>query len=630
LTLESQPPDEQQAGTVAVQTGVRVIARDADDLAPAPESLGQPTARPGRRATGWDALGVCLTSLGMLGVRHAATVAIDTSLGHSQPLFAVAAVVSAVASLGLLLWLVVRDRPAPRRIPRLVTAVWTDPPGAWASGLLGVLLATPLLALYTPVLLEDADSARVIAAVTHVRAHGIGYLVDTQDIFLTHLLLGPVVAVGGLAGAKLFALLSVQVLSGVSAYVTYRICASMLAAAATSFALLAIPAAVDRGSFVPMYPTMLALGYLGGWLAYRAIVEPERRSLAVPAGVCLALAPEAQPVGQLFLAAPLLLLVFAPRWRAGLAASARIYLVMALAMIPRFAINLSAGGLEEIALYRTDYWVSEGYLKLIQSRFWNYMGVNEPLGEYLRQLPWRFTHSLGPQGYVVLGLAVVAWLAFGGGRARAFVLLVVGFVVLALTIKPVPPFPRYYSPLWPGMAILVGAGVGAAAGRSRRIVRPLALGVVTGLAVLAATTLADSSRVHDEQRARVDNGPYRALAAAITDGKGVIGARSHSLLNVTADIPTWGGQFLTEDEYVTYLTWPSDAAVIEVMKRHDIGWVLIHANRFLENHYHNTWLAPAHGASPRHAKRVAASPAFCRTAVVAGFKLYRLGSCASS
>ncbi|MGH9112708.1 MAG: hypothetical protein ACRDZN_10510, partial [Acidimicrobiales bacterium] len=106
-----------------------------------------------------------------------------------------------------------------------------------------------------------------------------------------------------------------------------------------------------------------------------------------------------------------------------------------------------------------------------------------------------------------------------------------------------------------------------------------------------------------------------------------IGARSHSLVNVTADIPTWGGQFLAEDEYATYLTWPSDDAVIEVMDRHDIGWVLIHPNVALETDYHDTWLIPHHGVPARHVERVATSTNFCRMADVAGFVLYRLGGC---
>jgi 4-amino-4-deoxy-L-arabinose transferase-like glycosyltransferase len=632
LTLESQLPSEQQAGTVAAPTRVRVTAHEVaplDEIAPGPESSRPPDAPSGRRATGWDLLGISLTTLAMLGVRHAATVAIGTPLGESR-LFDVAAAASATASLGLLGWLIARDRPRPREVPRLVAAVWTEPPGPWAAGLLGVLLATPVLALYTPVLLGDADSARVIAAVAHVRNHGIGYLVDTQDNLLPQLLLGPVVAVGGLAGAKLFTLVTLQMLAGATAYVSYRISRSMLGAAAATFAILAMPTAVKQSGYVPMYLTMLSLGYLGGWLAYRAMTQPDRWSLAVAAGVCLALAPEAQPVGVLFLATPVLLLVFAPTWRTGLAVSARVYLVVALAMIPRLAINFSDGGLDRIASYRTDYWITEGYVRLIQSNYWHYTGVNEPLGEYLSRLPWRFTHSLDLQGYVVLALAVVAWLGFSGGRGRAFVLVVVGFMVMAVSIKQVPPFPRYYAPLWPGMAILVGVGVGVLARRPGRIARTLALVFVPGLAVLAATTLVEATHAHDTHRAVIDNGPYRGLADAVTDDKGLIGARSHSLLNVTADIPTWGGQFLTEDEYVTYLTWPSDDAVIEVLNRHDIGWVLIYPDRRLETDYHNTWLIPSHGASTRHVERVAASPAFCRTADIGGFELYRLGGCPRS
>lgn len=615
--------------TVATTAVVVEPTKPRDRLTPVSGSPAQPSGHRPRHVNAWDLLGVLVTALAMLGAARAMTAANGTPLGHSR-FFVPGTTFVAVLCLVLLVGLTARDHPRPAELPRLIGQVWIDPPGAWAAGILGVLLALPVVGLYTPVLLGDADSARVVAAVSHVRTHGIDFLLETQDNFIPYLVVGPAVAIGGIVGAKLVALVSLQVLAGVTGYVTHRITGSMLGAAGAALALLAIPAAVDRAGFVPMYPAMLALGYLGGWFAYLAITRPDRRWLwAMGAGVCLALAPEAQPVGQLFLAAPLLLLVFAPTWRAGLAACGRIYLVVALAMIPRLAVNLSVDGVARLTSYRTDYWITKGYVSEIQSRFWNYPGVNEPLREYVSRLPWRFAHALGTEGYVVLAMATITVLALCSARSRLFVLATVCFMVLAVTVKQVPPFPRYYSPLWPGLAVLTGFGIAALARRRARVTSALAIGAMFLLAACVAGGLNHIAHEQDALRTTVDAAPFRQLAAAVTDGKGVIGARSHALLNVTADIETWGGQFLSEAEYVTYLTWPSDEEVTEVLKRHSIGWVLIHQQRILETEYHNAWLVPNHGKTARHVEQLAISPAFCRWVEIGGYVLYRVGSCAA-
>ena len=600
---------------------------DPDEPAPAGERPPGADRRQGRPTTGWDMLGLAGAMTVMLVVHRAATKVLATGIGHLA-VTRTAAIAAGSLSTALLLWLVVRDRPRTRDLPRLVTRVWTDPPGNWVAAALGALLTVPVLSLYTPVLLGDADSARVVAAVDHVRTHGIGFILDTQDNLLPHLMVGPAVAIAGLAGAKVVAILSVQVLGAVTCYVTRRITGSMLGAAAAVIALVALPPVIDRAGYVPMYPTMLALGYLGAWLAYEAIIEPDRPWLrATAAGACLALAPEAQAVGQLIVVAPVLLLVFAPGWRAGLAACARIYLAVAVVSLPRLALNLWVGGPHRLSSYRTDYWITEGYVREIQTNFWEYQGVNEPLGEYLVQLPGRFTHTLEPQGWIVLGLALLGWVLACRARGRLLVLGVTGFMVLAVSLKQVPPFPRYYSPLWPGIAMLVGVGVAALARRRSWAPRALTSVALAGLVVVAGSSLDHVVHSHDAQRTVIAERPFHELAAAIDDDRGVIGARSHNLLNVTTRTPTWGGQFLTEDEYVTYLTWPSDDAVVEVMERHDIGWVLIQSNIELETTYHDTWLLPHHGRPARHVERVAISPAFCRVADIDGYLLYRLGGC---
>lgn len=588
-------------------------------------AAAEPDAR--RRPTAWDLLGLLTAAAVMLGVHLIATALIDTPLGHVKGALP-AAVLVALAATALLAVVMTRDRPRLVDVPGLVTGVWRDPPGHWVAAVTGALLAVPLFSLYIPVLLNDADSARVVSAVGYARENGIGFIVETQDNLLPYVIVGPAVALGGITGAKAVSIFAVIMLTGVTAYLTRRITGSMLGAVAAALALLALPAAVDRAGYVPMYATMLILGYLGAWLASRAVTEFEHPwRLAVAAGICLALTPEAQAVGVLFLTAPVLVLVLARDLRQGVAATGRIYLTIVVVSLPRLVLNLSSGGLERLASYRTDYWITKGYVGEIQRNFWGYEGVSEPFGTYMSLLPGRFVDSLGPRGGYILGAAALAWLLATRGRGRLLGLAVAGVMLAAVTVKQVPPFPRYYAPLWPGMAILVGVGIAKLASDERRMARAATAGALLALVVTSAATLNWVTHLHDGQRAIVDARPYSELAALIDDDRGAIGARSHLLMNVTTDTPTWGGQFLHEDEYVTYLTWPSDTEVIELLERHDIGWVIIHGLRQLENGYHDTWLLPHHGLRTRHVERLAASPEFCQVADIDGYLLYRLGGC---
>jgi hypothetical protein len=96
---------------------------------------------------------------------------------------------------------------------------------------------------------------------------------------------------------------------------------------------------------------------------------------------------------------------------------------------------------------------------------------------------------------------------------------------------------------------------------------------------------------------------------------------------VDGDREIWGTVFLSEEEFVTYLTWPSDQQVVDVLRDHDIGWALVGEDRRLEVDYHDAWLRPAYGRSARQAERLASSPDFCLVEQVPGYLLYRLGAC---
>jgi hypothetical protein len=594
--------------------------------APVEEAGRELTALVRRMASLWDLAGIALFAFVMLCVTE---YAVDNAAGGLTrlPFLRAATVGTGVLSLVTVGAAAFVDPPRLREVPTRLVNVWRDPPGDWAVFAFGVALSLPLLSLYTPVVLADSDSVRIITAVRYVQRNGPDFLIDTQDNFGPHLLLGPALALGGIEGVRLATILTLQALTGVTALVARRLSGSTVAGVVAAIALLAMPAVLGRATYIPMYPAMLAFGYLGCWFAYRAISERRGWRFPLAAALCFVLSFETQSVGQLFIAVPVLLLVAVPDLRSRFGALAKIYGTVAVLCIPRLVVNMSEDGINRITSNRTDYWINKGYVRQIQTDFWNYEGVTEPVTTYVSRLPSRFLESLGQFGWVVLAFALTAILGLRG-RARVFALSCLGFMMLAATVKRIPPFARYFSPLWPGMAILAGLLVAELIRRRHVVLRVLgsavALAATAALVYVAVVSYESRAEATNAQAYGIQAGPYRQLVDLVNDGKGVIGSRSHVLVNVTSEIPTYGGQFLTEDEYATFLTWPSDDEVIDVLDRHDIGWVLVNPNRLIEVDYHNTWLVPNHHRSARHVWMVAESPNFCKVASPQGLTLYKL------
>jgi hypothetical protein len=472
----------------------------------------------------------------------------------------------------------------------------------------------------------DADSARLLASFTHVRQEGPAWVWDVQDVLLPYPLLGVPTALGGLVAARLVTLGFLAALAGTVAYLGWRLNRSLLAAVAAPLALLATYGIPYQSNRLPMYLPMLALGYLGAWLALRAIDTPGRRGwwLAGGAALALVLSSEAHAVGQLFLGVPVLLLVVRP-WRAALRGLLRVLPLTALLLVPRLLINLSDGGLRNLRSNRSDFWVEQGYLAIVNRDFWAHP-TTEPL-EYLRRVPTAFGTALGRPATVVVVLAVLGFL-LARGRARWLAVLAAGLMVASLMVRTPPPFPRYFTPLLPGAALCAAAVPVLLSRRLPRRAGPWAAGVlVVALVGAAGTSWATTVERATTSERGVREGPLPELAAAIDDDRGVIGARVGRLLFVDEDRPVWGTVFLTEEEFVTYLTWPSDAEVVDVLEAHDIGWALVGTDPRLEVQYHDAWLGPAYGERARQVERLAASPDFCLVREVPGHQLYRLGPC---
>jgi hypothetical protein len=487
----------------------------------------------------------------------------------------------------------------------------------------GCLIALPVLSFHSPALAGDSDSGRLLATILYVQRHGFDHLVQTQEVLLPHALLGPIVTVGGITALEWFNVLSVIALTGVVAFLAWRLTGSSVAALAAALALIALGAILERAYRVPMYPTMLALGFLGVYLVYRAMTTRERARrwlTALLAAVCLVAAIEAHQVGQLFVVLSALLLVAVPG-RAALAGLGRVYLFLAVLYIPRVVINVADGGLSHFFDNRIDYWVTKGYLLSIQVEFFGYPR-EWSLGEYLRELPNGIYFAWGPTGVLTLALGAASVL-FVPTRLRRFIVATTLLLLLVIVHYRLPFFSRYFSPLLVGSAI--GAGVTVAALVRRGTLRSQAVAALAVLGLVVANAFSYHTQLNRLQTFKGASNSYRQLAQEVTPGGGVVGTRSFKINNSSTGARVYGGDFLTESEYVTFLTWPSDAEVIELMRRHDAKWVLVPKNpdRWVVR-YNDVWLQPAYGKEARYPFEVRKSPSFCLVRRVNGVALYRL------
>src|SRR5690606_23545748 len=139
---------------------------------------------------------------------------------------------------------------------------------------------------------------------------------------------------GGLAAVKLWAIVSLQLATGVVAWLAHRLSGSLVAAAGAALAFLAMAEVQRRALYLPMYPTMLALGYLGCWLAHRAMAGRRPWWFAAGAAACLVLSLEAHGVGQLLMVGPALMALTAPSARAGVLGALRVYGIAAVLLVP--------------------------------------------------------------------------------------------------------------------------------------------------------------------------------------------------------------------------------------------------------------------------------------------------------
>jgi hypothetical protein len=508
---------------------------------------------------------------------------------------------------------------------RELARVFVEPSRDFAAAILGAAMAIPLLGGYAPTVF-DADSSWLVLLSRDVHDNGIGVLERNQEVLIPPYVMGPLLRHGGYQWALGFGLVCLFALVGLTAYLARRVTGRTCAAVAAAAALLTMSEITNRVGILPMYAACFFLGYGGAWLVHRSMQLGLRHGgwwRAVLGGVSLVAAVETHAIGQLFYLVPFVLVVLHLRRRT-IGPLMVTLASMLVAAVPRIVVNHAVGGFSNFRSNRADWIVSKGYLDLINENYFGNLRTRSPIG-YLTYLPEYLNRGIGERTVLLLLFPIVLAAVTATWRSRAFVVAAAGMYVAALVVAAPSVQPRYFTPLAVGTALLVGVGV-ARAWTGEANARLIGASLVGVLAFAAYVQVAARVEVRHRQVQNVQNSYSERFASIVRDTGPVLGVRSQELLWTRPDIEAFVGRNMTEEDYVTYLTWPSDEAVKKVLDKYGIEWVSTVGAKF-ETAYVNAWLQPMYGKRAQHVTKVAESPMFCLAKTSRFNALYRYGPC---
>lgn len=511
-------------------------------------------------------------------------------------------------------------------IPKLVDDGWWTP--ARKAFLVVAIAALPLLLLFQyGVAIISSDSAVVIDTAAYVQKIDHAWLLQTQEPPLLQAVYGPLLS--GLEDSQplvLVPILLTVALAALTGGLAARLTKSTVAGVFAGLFLLATEIPVSQSRLLPLYAGFIAFGMLSVWFAARYVREDcAPLKLALWAAFFCLLAVTAHGAGLYFLIFAFVAGLFV-RDKNSFGRYVKLVVALGLFMLPWLISHLWVDGLHQLLTARSTWFVSKGYLSQVSVDYFH-QAVAGP-GDIVVLLPKSLLQALGWTAIIAVPLCVVA-LTKMSRRAIGFMLLAPVGLVAPMILFQTRVFARYFYPLLPGIAILSAIGIVTLGEYKwgpvvKRFVPPIAIGLALVSLVGYGVHLSHELALASDEIASAERQDLERAAGYIEDGKAVIASRRSTVLTLEApDVLVYYADMLTENEFVSYLTWDR-SEVQKLLRNRDIGWALVRKPARAEVGYNATWLEPAYGTTPTYVKALRHDPLSCLVYQGDNYDLYRL------
>jgi len=407
-------------------------------------------------------------------------------------------------------------------------------------------------------------------------------------------------------------------------YVAQRVGGGLWAFLVAALMLASLPVFLVQAKCLPFYPPTLFFGY-GGAFAAIVYARGGGRMAFVGAALGLPAALYSFGIGIVFLAVPPLYLLI-DRRRPVVVRLAQVYAIVLALAAPWLVWHLAVDGYDGLFRQQTTWLMDRGYLNIRNSEFWD-TGSSSRI-QFLGRLPGMFADASGPLAIPLVVLGTVGLIRLPSWSWRAAVLLALGIPIAGLAYAVPAAFNRYVYVFLPGLVLLSVYGLHDLLDllSSYRLTAHLSLvGAMVVLGLLGTLFLQNVQDALDTADIMQTRPAQSELAAGfIDDDKAVIGSRPYWLIYNNHANELLTTDFLSEEDFVTYLSWPSDEAVAEMFERNNIGWILIlQPPERWERDYH-VWLTKAAGQLPQHYVKVKDSGLVEEVYTGYSYSLYRV------
>jgi len=421
-------------------------------------------------------------------------------------------------------------------------------------------------------------------------------------------------------------LLSSAALALLVGYIAKRAGGGLWAFLAAALMLASLPVFLVQAKCLPFYPPTLLFGY-GGAFAAIVYARGGGRMAFLGAALGLPAALYSFGIGIVFLAVPPLYLLI-DRRRPVLIRLVQAYAIVLALAAPWLVWHLAVDGYDGLFRQQTTWLIDRGYLNIRNSEFWD-TGSDSHI-QFLGRLPGMFADASGPLAIPLAALSIVGLIRLPSWSWRAAVLLALAVPVAGLVYAVPASFNRYVYVLLPGLVLLSAYGLHSLLHLLSSYRRTAYLSIVGATLALGLLGTLFLQNVHDAldtanlMQTRPTQSELAHVAGLIDDDKAVIGSRPYWLIYDDHENELLTTDFLSEEDFVTYLSWPSDEAVAEMFERNNVGWVLIlqPAERW-ERDYH-VWLMKVTGQLPQHYVKVKDSELVEEVYTGYSYSLYRV------